>query len=122
MNEVDGGFDLMNDIDGGFDWLNGGSYDINGENDDVRGSSFSSICYFRRVIYRTCHVTRPIWRGINWPAGPKICIVGLSFAEQNMDKTVHLKFYLPLSGRCKHQLQENIQTHWLVKDKWNLHG
>ena len=38
-------------------------------------------------------------------AGPKICIVGLSFAELEMGKTVHLESYLLLSGRSKHQFQ-----------------
>ena len=32
---------------------------------------------------------------IDWLTGPKIRIVGLSFAELEMDKTVHLEFYLP---------------------------
>ena len=53
----------------------------------------------RTVIGRTCHVTSPIWSHIDWLTDPKICIVGLSFAELEMDKTVHLEFYLPLSGK-----------------------
>ena len=36
----------------------------------------------------------PIWRRIDWLAGPKIRIVGLSFAELEMDETVHLKLYI----------------------------
>ena len=52
----------------------------------------------------------------------KICIVGLSSAKLEMYKTVHLKFYLPLSGRSKHKLQQNISIYWLMKDKFNLHG
>ena len=40
---------------------------------------------------------------IDWLASPKIRIVGLSFAELELDETVHLEFYLPLSGRSKHQ-------------------
>ena len=59
----------------------------------------------RTMIGRTRHVTSPIWSGIDWLTGPKICIVGLSFAEVETDKTVHLEFYLPLSGRSKHQFQ-----------------
>ena len=42
---------------------------------------------------------------VGLPAGPKIRIVCLSFAELEMDKTVHSEFYLPLSGRSKHQFQ-----------------
>ena len=59
----------------------------------------------RTVVGRTRHVTSPVWRRIDWFAGPKIRIVGLSLAELEMDKTVHLKFHLPLSGRSKHQFQ-----------------
>ena len=44
----------------------------------------------RTVIGRTRHVTSPIWSCIDWLAGPKILIVGLSFAELETDKTVHL--------------------------------
>ena len=58
------------------------------------------------MIGRTGHVTSPIWSRIDWPTGPKIRIVGFSFAELEMDKTVHLEFYLPLSGRSKHQFQQ----------------
>ena len=56
----------------------------------------------RTVIGRIHHVTSPIWSRIDWLAGPKIRIVDLSFAELEMDQTVHLEFYLPLSGRSKH--------------------
>ena len=56
----------------------------------------------RTVIGKTRHVTSPIWSRINWLTGPKICTVGLSFAELEMDKTVHLEFYLPLSRSSKH--------------------
>ena len=59
----------------------------------------------RTVIGRTRHVTSPIWSRIDWLTGPKIRIVGLSFVEVEMDKTVHLEFYLLLSGRGKHQFQ-----------------
>ena len=66
----------------------------------------------RAVIGRTRHVTSPIWSRIDWPAGPKIRIVGLSFLELEMDKTVHLEFYLPLHGRSKHQFQKfNFMAH-----------
>ena len=57
------------------------------------------------VIGRTRHVTSPIWSRIDWLTGPKIRIVGLSFAELEIDKTVYLEFYLLLSGRSKHQFQ-----------------
>ena len=43
--------------------------------------------------------------------------VGFSFAELQMDKTVHLEFYLPLSWRSKHQFQWNISISWLMKNK-----
>ena len=59
----------------------------------------------RTVIGRIRQVTSPIWSSIDWLDGPKIRIVGLNFAEVEMDKTVHLEFYLPLSGRSKHQFQ-----------------
>ena len=61
----------------------------------------------RTVIGRTHHVTSPIWSRIDWLTDPKIRIVGLSFAELEIDKTFHLQFYLPLSGRSKHQFQYN---------------
>ena len=60
---------------------------------------------FRTVIGRTRHVTSPIWSRIDWLTGPKIRIVGLGFAELEMDKTVRLEFYLPLPGMSKHQFQ-----------------
>ena len=66
------------------------------------------------MIGRTCHVTSSIWNRIEWLTGPKIRIVGLSFAKLEMDKTVHLEFYLPLSGRNKHQFlieYSNFMTH-----------
>ena len=69
------------------------------------------------MIGRTCHVTSPIWNSTDWLTGLKIRIVGLSFAELEMDKTVHLVFYLPLSGRTKHQFQQNITILWLMKEK-----
>ena len=59
---------------------------------------------------RTRQVTSPIWSRVDWLAGPKIRIVGLGFAELKMDKTVHLKLYLPLSGRSKHQLNGLFQS------------
>ena len=58
----------------------------------------------RTVIGRIRHMTSPIWSRIDWLAGPKIRIVGLC-AELEMDKTVHLEFYLLLSGSSKHQFQ-----------------
>ena len=57
------------------------------------------------MIGRTGQVTSPVWSRIDWLTGRKIRIVGLSFAELEMDKTVHLEFYLPLSGMSKHQFQ-----------------
>ena len=57
------------------------------------------------MIGRTCHVTSPTGSSIDWLADLKIRIVGLSFSELEMDKTVHLKLYLPLSGRSKRQFQ-----------------
>ena len=60
------------------------------------------------MIGRTRHVTSEIWIRINWLTGPKIRIVGLSFAELEMDKTVYLEFYLRCSVRSKHQFQYNI--------------
>ena len=57
------------------------------------------------MIGRTGHVTSPIWSRIDWLTGPKIRIAGFSLAELEMDKTVHLEFYLSLSGRSKHKFQ-----------------
>ena len=51
---------------------------------------------------------------VDWLTGPKIRIIGLSFAELEMDKTVHLEFYLPLSGRRKTSISIeyfNFMTH-----------
>ena len=48
---------------------------------------------------------------IDWLVGPKIRIVGLSFVELKMDKTLHLKLYSLLSGSSKHQLQWNISIY-----------
>ena len=59
----------------------------------------------RTVIGRTRHVTSQIWSRIVWLTVLKIHIGGLSFAELEIDKTVHLEFYLLLSGRSKHQFQ-----------------
>ena len=59
----------------------------------------------RTVIGRTGHMTSPVWSRVDWLTGPKIRIVGLSFAELEIDKTVHLEFHLSLSGRSKHQFQ-----------------
>ena len=53
---------------------------------------------YRTVTGRTRYVTSPIWSRIDWLISLKIRIVGLSFAELKLDKTVHLEFYLPLSG------------------------
>ena len=60
---------------------------------------------FHTVIGRTRHVASQMWSRIDWLTGTKIRIVGLSFADLEMDKTVHLEFYLLLSGRSKHQFQ-----------------
>ena len=57
------------------------------------------------MIGRTRHVISPIWSRIDWLTDPKICVVGLGFAEAEMDKKVHSEFYLPLSGRSRHQFQ-----------------
>ena len=59
----------------------------------------------RTVIGKIRHVTSPILSRTDWLTSPKIRIVGRSFAEVEMDKTVHLEFHLPLSGRSKHQFQ-----------------
>ena len=56
----------------------------------------------RTVIGRSRHVTSPICNHIDWLSGPKIHIIGLSFAEVEMGR---LEFHLPLSGRSKHQFQ-----------------
>ena len=60
---------------------------------------------FHTVIGRTRHMTSPIWSRIDWLTGPKIRIVCDSFAKLEMDKTVHLEFYLLFPGRSKHQFQ-----------------
>ena len=52
----------------------------------------------RTVIGRTRHVTSPIWSPIDWLTGPKIRIVGHSFAELELDKIVHLEFYYRCLG------------------------
>ena len=44
----------------------------------------------RTEIGRIRHVTSPVLSCIDWLTGPKIRIVGLSFAELELDKTVHL--------------------------------
>ena len=67
----------------------------------IRGSDQDS----RTVIGRIRYVTSLIWSRIDWLASPKIRIVGLSFADLEMDKTVYLEFYLLLSGRSKDQFQ-----------------
>ena len=41
----------------------------------------------------TCRLTSPVWNGTDWIAGPKIRIVGVSFAALEMDKVAHLQFY-----------------------------
>ena len=77
----------------------------------------------RTVIGRTRHVTSPIWSRIDWLAGPKIRIVGLSFADVKIDETVHLEFHLSLFGRSKHQFKQDIfQFYDSWKIKFNLHG
>ena len=44
-----------------------------------------------------------ITHGIDWLTGPIMRIVDLSFADHKMDEIVHLKLYLSLSGRSRHQ-------------------
>ena len=56
---------------------------------------FYCLAYKQYGFRRTCRTVQ-------------IHIVGLSLPELEMDKTVHLGFYLPLSGRSKHQFQQNI--------------
>ena len=53
------------------------------------------------MIGGTHHVTSPIWNRIDWLAGPKVRVVGRSFSELKVDKTVPLKLYLTLSWRMK---------------------
>ena len=65
--------------------------------------------YSRTVIGRTSLVTSPIWSHIDWLAGPKIRIVGLNFAELEMDKTVHLKLFLPLSDVWQEEMSTSIE-------------
>ena len=60
---------------------------------------------FSQSDCKICHVTSTTWSRNGWLDGPKIRIVGLSSAELEMDETVHLKIYLLLSGRGKHQFQ-----------------
>ena len=53
----------------------------------------------RTVIGRTRHVTSPIWSRVDWLTGPKIRIVGLNFAEVEMDKQLIYNFiYRCLEG------------------------
>ena len=61
------------------------------------------------MIGRTRHLTSPIWSRIDWYAGSKIRIAGLSFAELEMDKTGHLKLYLLMPERSEHQLNKIFQ-------------
>ena len=72
------------------------------------------------VIGRTRHVTvqsEAILTGL--PIRKCVLLVGLSFADFETDKTVHLILYLTLSGRSKHQLQKSIWIYWLIKiDPW----
>ena len=64
------------------------------------------------MIGRIRHVTSPIWSRIDWLVGPKIRIVGLSFTELEMDKTVHLEFYLLLSGETSISVEHfNFMSH-----------
>ena len=65
--------------------------------------------YSRTVIGRTCLVTSPIWSYIHWLTGPKIRIVGLRFAKLEMDKKVHLKLYLPLSGVWQEETSTSVE-------------
>ena len=72
------------------------------------------------MIGRTRHVTSPIWSRIDWVSGPKIRIVGQSIAELEMDKTVQLKLYLPLSGEINMNFKRiyfNILTHLISMDQ-----
>ena len=52
----------------------------------------------RTVIGRIRHVTTPIWSRIDWLTGSKIRILGLSFAELEVDKTVYLEFVCSCLG------------------------
>ena len=61
------------------------------------------------MIGRTRHVISPT--GAVLTGLPKMRIVGLRFAGLEMDKTVDLKLYLPLSGRSKHQLQYKVSVY-----------
>ena len=68
------------------------------------------------VIGRTCLMTSPIWSHTDWLTSFKICIVGLGFAKLEMDKTVHLKLFLPLSGVWQEEMStliehQNLLTH-----------
>ena len=56
------------------------------------------------VICGIRHVTSPIYSRIDWLTGSKISIIGLSFTELEMGKTVHLKLNLTLAGRNKHRI------------------
>ena len=66
----------------------------------MRVSDWDSLA----VIGITRHVNSPIWSRIDRLAGPKMRNVGLSFAELEGDKTVHLKLNSLLSGKSKYQL------------------
>ena len=61
------------------------------------------------MIGRIRDVTSPIWSRIDWLAGLKIHIVGLSFAELEIDKTVHLEFYLLLMGAVNINFNRTFQ-------------
>ena len=63
------------------------------------------------MIGRTRHVTSPIWSRIDWLTGPKIRIVGFSFAELEMDKTVYSEFYLSLSGRININFNKTFEVY-----------
>ena len=55
----------------------------------------------RTVIGRTRHVSSPVWSRIDWPTGPTIRIAGLSFAELEMGKTVHLELNINFNRTCQ---------------------
>ena len=65
--------------------------------------------YSCTVTGRTCLVTSPIWSHIDWLASSKIRIAGLRFAKLEMDKTVHLKLYLLLSGVWQEEMSTSVE-------------
>ena len=73
-----------------------------------------NICKVHFQDFVNCFVTllanntsfrSQIWSRIDWLAGPKIRIAGISFDDFEMEENSSLKLYLPLSGKSEHQLQ-----------------